>query len=110
MGFFQAGGYVPQQLEGNTVVSGGVAITVASGPINGGFVMNPASSSGQGISASENVYLDMVNSPGSVDSAGNGTTMVLSAGEVFSLPSLGGGVIVRVNAATSGHKLAGEVW
>jgi hypothetical protein len=54
------------------VTSGGMAVTVAEGPLNGGFVANPASAAAQGLGYAENAYLDLVGVPGGTDAAANG--------------------------------------
>lgn len=97
----------PRALLADAIVTGGTAIVVATGPINGGWVTNPASSTDQGISAAENAYLDMVGTPVLV---GNGTTETLYPGQNFTLPALAAGVDVMLNAATAGHSFSGEVW
>jgi hypothetical protein len=100
----------PAAASASAIVAGGTAIVVATGPINGGYVTNPSNAASQGIGAAENAYLDMVGTPGSTDSAANGTTVILQPGQTFALPALAAGVNVRVNAATSGHKLTAVVW
>lgn len=92
------------------VTTGGTAVVALSGPIGGGFVTNPPNAASQGIGAAENLYLDMVGTPGSTDADGNGTTVTLVPGQTFVLPSLATGVSVRVNAATSGHKFSVTKW
>ena len=91
------------------IVSNGVAIVVAQGPIAGGFVTNPANYEAQGLSVAENAYIDLVNVPGSTDAAGNNTTSILYPGDSFPLPALASGVLVRVNAASAGHKFVVQV-
>ena len=90
--------------------TGGTAVIIASGPLNGGFITNPPNAASQGVSTAENLYVDMVGTPGSADSAANGTTVLLQPGQSFSIPALAAGVNIRANAATSGHKLSVEVW
>jgi len=89
------------------IITGGTAIVVASGPISGGYVINPNPVAAQGIGGDvpENGYLDMTEPPGSTDSTASGTTSILFPGDRFDLPALNGGVSVYVNAASSGHKL-----
>lgn len=105
-----SGGYTPKSATASTITTGGTAITAITGPITGGYVTNPPNLASQGIAAAENAYLDMVGTPGSTDSAGNGTTTILTPGQTFSLPSLATGVTVKLNAATTGHKFTIEVW
>lgn len=94
----------------STVVTGGTAVTLVTGPIKGGYITNPINLASQGIAAAENAYIDPVGSPGSTDTAGNGTTVILTPGQTYSLPALSTGVLVKGNAATSGHKFTVVVW
>lgn len=92
-----------------TIVTGGTAVTVVTGPVNGGYIVNPLNTAAQGVTA-ENAYIDPVASPGSTDAAANGTTNILQAGQVYTIPPLQTGSVVKANAATSGHKLTVVVW
>jgi hypothetical protein len=83
---------------------------VLTGPINGGYIVNPPSATSQGIGTAENLYLDFVNSPGSTDSTANGTSVLLAPGQTFSLFAIATGVLLRANAATSGHKFTAVVF
>lgn len=93
-----------------TVVTGGTAVTLVTGPIKGGYIVNPINLAAQGVAAAENAYIDPVGAPGSTDTAGNGTTAILTPGQTYALPALATGVVVKGNAATSGHKLTVVVW
>lgn len=93
----------PEAGLANVIEEDGVFITVATGPISGGFVTNPPSAAAQGLDAAENAYIDLVNPPGSTDATGNGTTSILFPGGYFTLPALAPGVNVYVNAPTAGH-------
>jgi hypothetical protein len=86
------------------IATGGTAVTVMSGPCNGGWVTNPLNAAAQGIATAENAYLDMVGSPASTDAGGNGTAQILVSGQSFFIPALNAGVSVKVNAATINHK------
>lgn len=103
-------GYTPAAGAATAIVTGGTAVTAVSGPINGGYIINPSNASGQGIATSESLYVDMVNTPGSTDAAANGTTSLIVTGGNFSLPAVAAGVNVKVNAATAGHKFTVVVW
>lgn len=94
----------------NTIITGGTPITVATGPINGGYVTNPLNAAAQKIATAENAYLDMVGNPGSTDANANGSTVLLAPGQNFDLPVLAAGITVKVNAATSGHALTVVTW
>jgi hypothetical protein len=96
----------------DAVATGGTAVTAISGPVNGGFIVNPATAAGQSLTgAPENLYLDMVGAPGSTDAAAFGTTLTLYPGDRFDLPyAIATGVSVKVNAATSGHTFTSVQW
>jgi hypothetical protein len=100
----------PRALDLSVVVTGGIAVVAVAGPIYGGFLTNPFNAAAQGIPTSENLYIDMVGVPGSTDAAAWGTTVLLQPGQNFTFPWLAVGVLVRINAATSGHRVSGEVW
>lgn len=113
---------VPNTPSGSVVASSGVAsaitqggspVAIVIGPCNGGLVINPTTTAGQGINSTENVNLDFVNPPLSGDGAASGTTFLLSSaagGNTFNIPALGAGVTLWANAATSGHRLTVIVW
>ncbi len=92
-----------------TVATGGTAVTLLTGPVNGGYVVNPLNTAAQGVTA-ENAYIDPVASPGSTDAVANGTTTLLAAGQVYSIPPMASGLTLKANAATSGHKLTVVKW
>lgn len=100
----------PAAATASQIATGGTAVTVITGPINGGFITNPINSAAQGIADAENLYIDMVGTPGSTDAAANGTTSLLMPGQGFELPALAAGVTVKANAATDGHKFTVNVW
>ena len=100
----------PRGLDLTTIVNGGTAIVAVTGPIYGGFLTNPFNAAAQGVPTAENLYIDMVGVPGATDAAANGTTVLLQPGQNFTFPWLAVGVMVRVNAATTGHRISGEVW
>lgn len=99
----------PAALLANTVATGATAVIVATGPINGGYVTNPYAAASQGLGSAENLYIDMVGTPGHTDATAFGTTFALLPGQTFNLPTLASGVNVRVNAATSGHQFSGVI-
>lgn len=92
------------------LATAGVAIVAVLGPINGGYIVNPANAAAQKIATAENAYLDMVATPGSTDAAANGTCVLLQPGQDFYLPALSDGVQVKLNAATSAHAFTVVVW
>lgn len=94
----------------SAVVTGGTAVTVVTGPVNGGYISNPLNAAAQGIGAAENAYIDPVAAPGSTDAAANGTTVIVSPGQNYTVPPLATGSVIKANAATNGHKLSVVVW
>jgi hypothetical protein len=101
---------IPRALDLSTILVGGTAVVAVTGPIYGGFLTNPFSAAAQGVPTAENLYIDMVGVPGATDATANGTTVLLQPGQNFTFPWLAVGVLVRINAATSGHRVSGEVW
>ena len=92
------------------ITTGGTAVTIATGPINGGYVINPYTVAGQNIAAVENLYINGVATPGSSDATANGTTSSLYPGSRFDFPASATGVVWKANAATSGHKFTVVLW
>jgi hypothetical protein len=100
----------PVAATSSTITTGGTAVIIVTGPCNGGYVTNPVNAAAQGLSVTENAYLDFVNTPGSTDSAANGTTILIEPGQNFTLPPLAPGSNLKANAASNGHKLTVVVW
>jgi hypothetical protein len=93
-----------------TITTGGTAVTLVSGPLNGGYIINPLNLAAQGIGAAENAYVDPVGTPGSTDANANGTTVLLTPGQIYSIPPLAAATTIKANAATNGHKLTVVKW
>lgn len=104
------GGITPAAGSAVAVATGGTAVTVVTGPCTGGYITNPTTATSQGVGAAENMYIDMVATPGSTDAAANGTTVSIAPGQSFTIPALGTGVLLKANAATTGHKFTAVVW
>ena len=104
-----AGG-IPTAPLATSIVVAGTAVVVATGPINGGFITNPYNAAAQGVGSAENLYVDCINTPGSTDAAGNGTTSIVQPGQTFTLAALPSGYSYRVNAASAGHKFTVNLW
>lgn len=85
------------------------AVIVATGPIRGGYIVNPLDLEGQGVAA-EPLNVDMVGVPGGTPADVNGTTCALLPGQTFIIPKLASGVLLRANAATAGHKFTAVVY
>ena len=105
-----AGAIMPMVGVANEIAQGGTAVVLVSGPCNGGWITNPANAAAQGIVTAENCYIDMVNQPGSTDATAYGTTVLITPGQVFTIPAIAPGVVIWGNAATSGHKISLTVW
>lgn len=89
-----------------TVTTGTTAVSPITGPVNGGYILNPLSATDQGIGAAEVLYVDPV---ATATTTGNGTNNTLQPGQVYNLVP-GSNQTVSVNAATSGHKFVCERW
>ena len=97
---------VPRAGTTATIVTGGSAVTLLTGPVNGCYVTNPLLAADQGIVTAEPAYVDPVNTAGT---AGNGTTSALQPGQSWAcVPQ--SYIPVTANAATSGHKLTVVIW
>lgn len=94
----------PEAGLADVIVNAGVAIIAATGPFNGGYVINPNPAAAQGLGLPENAYLDMTGAPGSTDATGFGTCKILFPGDEFTLPAVETGVNVWLNAASAGHR------
>jgi hypothetical protein len=103
-------GYTPTAAAASVVTTGGTAVSVFPGPINGAVIINPPNATAQGVALAENLYVSMVNTPGSTDATANGTTIVLVPGASYTFPALATGVTVKANAASSGHKFTAIDW
>lgn len=98
---------------GGTTASISGSTTIVTGPINGGYVVNPPDATSQGIATAEPICLDPTSPSGSVPVPGascNGTATEVQAGQPFTLPPLASGIAVKVNAATSAHKITVVKW
>jgi hypothetical protein len=92
----------------HAIVTGGTAVTMVTGPVNGCQIVNPASTTDEAISATENAYVNPVTTAGTT---GNGTNTALQPGQQWNCPgALPSGVSVSVNAATAAHALTVLVW
>jgi hypothetical protein len=106
-----ADGFVHQQAgNATTVVTGGVAIVAIVGPCNGGYITNPLNAAAQGIQTAEDINVDMTGPPLAGDTYGYGTSVAIAAGQTFTVPAVGPGVQVWVNAVTSGHRITAVIW
>jgi len=101
----------PTQMSGTTSsVIGSSAVGVATGAINGGYILNPPTATAQGIGTAENLYYDLTAPPGNSDATAANTTGTLVPGQSFNLPNLAQGTGVFVNAPTPGHKVSVTCW
>lgn len=93
-----------------TIGTGGTAITIVAGPVNGGFITNPLNAAAQNIVTAENANIDMVATPSAGDAGGSGTAQLLVPGQPFTVPPLSSSGAIKINASTTGHKFTCEVW
>lgn len=102
--------YTPAAGAASVVSTGGTPVTAANGsagaPIDGCYLVNPATAADQGIGAAENLYVNPVTT---ATTSGNGTTSAIQPGQPYNCVP---GMInnLSVNAATSGHKFNLVVW
>ena len=89
------------------VTTGGTAVTMVTGPVNGGYIGNPLSASDQNIATAEVAY---VNPVGTAALNGRGQNSAIQPGGYFTFPKVAAGSSISVNAATSGHAFNVVVW
>jgi hypothetical protein len=99
-------GNTPVACTASTIVTGGTAVTFITGPINGGYVKNPLTTTGQGVTA-ENGFISL---NGAATTTEGGLITAIEPGVTFSLPALASGKTVSVDAATTNHKFSCVVW
>ena len=90
----------------SVVAVGGQAVTPIFGPVAGGYIVNPASATDQGLIFAEPLYIDIT---GPAALAVTATTMALQPGQTF-LVVPGQTTNVSVNARSSGHRFSGVVY
>lgn len=108
---------VPSTLVAGTtaiVTTSGVPVVAITGPVRGGYIKNPFTSTAQGLTPNTDavpLYYDPVNAPGNSESAANGTTDILYPGTTWVIPGpIPTGSQVRVNSTQSGHKFVVVIW
>lgn len=94
----------------SVIANAGRAVVIVVGPIQGGYVVNPANAAAQSLPTMENLYVDPVNPPGSTDAMAHGTTMMLEPGQDYDIPPLDERQTLWANAATAGHTMTVVVW
>jgi hypothetical protein len=98
---------IPVVGQAVVVVTGGVAVQVFPAGIAGGFIFNGNAESDQGISPTENLYVNPINSFTTLE--GNGSTFIIYPGATWiAIP--GQNTPTWVNAGTSGHKFTAIYW
>ena len=97
----------PASGTASAIVTGGTAVTMVTGPVNGGYICNPLSASDQNIATAEVAYINPV---GTATTNGRGNTATIQPGGCFNIPPLKTGSNVSVNAATSSHAFNVVVW
>jgi hypothetical protein len=89
------------------VAVGGTSVVVIGANPQGGIIQNPIDSTDQGISAVEPLYVDPTGAQATTQ--GNGTTFRLEPGQTWNAIA-GQTTSTSMNAATSGHRIAGVSW
>lgn len=97
------GGITPT-VPTTTLATGGTAQSIAV--THGGYICNPLSTTDQGISPVEVIYINIVTTATAVGNAGNSN---ITAGQCFNVPAGYSGNVSWI-AATTGHKLNVSVW
>lgn len=97
------GGITPT-VPTTTLTTGGTAQNIAV--THGGYICNPLSTTDQGISPVEVIYVNIVTTATAVGNAGNSN---ITAGQCFNVPAGYSGNVSWI-AATTGHKLNVSVW
>lgn len=87
----------------SVVTTGGTAVTVADPGPEGGYIVNPVTSTDQGISVAEPLYVDPTGADPTLQ--GNGTTFCLYPGQSWELIP-GQTTPTKVNASSDGHKFS----
>jgi len=89
------------------VTTGGVAVQVFPAGIAGGFIFNGNSNADQGISPTENLYVNPIGAFTTLE--GNGTTFIIYPGATWiAIPQQN--TATWVNALMSGHKFTAVYW
>lgn len=93
----------------NQVAAGGTAAVVISANPQGGIIQNPIAAADQAIGGGniEPLYVDPTGAPATT--TGNGTTFRIEPGQIWNAIA-GQTTTTSMNAATSGHKIAGVQW
>jgi hypothetical protein len=88
----------------SAIINAGTAVAAIIGPCNGGYIANPLTSTSQGISVAEVLYVDPTTAPGSTDAAAHGTCSAIQPGGVWRLDvPIGQGQTIWANAASASH-------
>jgi hypothetical protein len=95
-------GVTPAAGTNAVITTGGTAVTLVTGPVNGGYICNPLTASDQNISTAEVAYVNPVTT---ATANGRGTNSALQPGQCFTVPPLKTGSNVSGIAATSSHAL-----
>ena len=91
----------------SAIVTGGVAVTLITAPVNGGYIVNPLVALDQNIATAEVAYINPVTTATAV---GNGTNVALQPGQIWYCPPGLAGSNVSAIAATAGHAFTVVVW
>lgn len=97
----------PQPGLVNVVPVGGTAVTVATPPMFGVYIVNPLTAADQGIGAAEPLYINPTGSAATTQARGG--TCAIAPGQSWS--GIPGSIDpVSVNAPTSGHQFVCVRW
>ena len=97
----------PQVGLATSIAVGGTAVLVFPPGVYGGYIVNPLSTADQGISPVEPLYINPFTVP---TLNGFGTTSVIAAGAMWSVPIAKSTIGVWVNATTTGHRFTAVYW
>lgn len=97
-------GAITPTVPTTTLATGGTAQNIAA--THGGYICNPLSTTDQGISPVEVIYVNIVTTATAVGNAGNSN---ITAGQCFNIPAGFSGNVSWI-AATTGHKLNATVY
>lgn len=96
----------PAAATASAIVTGGVAVTLITGPVNGCYITNPLSATDQNISVAEVAYVNPVTT---ATANGRGTNSTLQPGQSYSCPP---GMTTNLSAiaATTAHAFNVVKW
>ena len=100
------GAATPVVGNATAIVTGGTALNIITGPINGCYITNPLSAADENIATAENAYLNPVTT---ATTAGRGSTVTLAPGQSYNCVP-GQTTNLSFVAATTAHALTVVKW